>query len=88
MRLIFPGLAAVCFVLGTVCFGICFVRVAWFVTHPPSVEEGLREVTAIQSWGWWFLGFCVTGFVILVMVPDGPTSKIEDAKQGEDLGRS
>ena len=82
MRRSLLGVSLVCFVIGTVCFGVFFAHVAGFIIQMPSidVEQGLRQVAPIQAWGWCFLGLYVAGFLILFFQPD--RAKSADAEPG------
>jgi hypothetical protein len=74
----------ICFMIGTVCFGVFFVRAAGLLAQLPSIDvgQGLRQVAPIQAWGWWFFGLFMAGFVILLCLPgrDRPAeAELKDA---------
>jgi hypothetical protein len=85
------GVSLICFVIGTVCFGVFFVRTAGLLAQLPSIDvkQGLRQVAPAQAWGWWFFGLYMAGFAILLCLPGGdrPTeAEQSDARERESQG--
>ena len=67
MRQISVTIAAACFIVGTVGFGVFFVQVACIVINMPSLDNFLAQAGPIQKWGWYSFVLYVAGFLILFL---------------------
>ena len=83
MHRLFLGLSLACFVTGSVCFGVFFVRTACLIVQMPSFdfEQVFRHVARTRTWGWWSLGLYSVGVVILWCLP-GRTRSAEAKPAG------
>lgn len=72
MRRALLGISLACFVSGTACFGVFLLQVARIMAKMPShdIDQLMPQVVPVQRWGWYFLGLCIGGFVLLSFVRD------------------